>query len=106
MSNAPLLSTSRCKSFRVSSIISPWLYLVAGLLSIITVVFCVTGIRNSCARSDSQVSVLVPVSAAMYSASVDECVTVSCLAEAQSMGCPDTRIINPVTDLLVSVSAA
>eukprot|EP00173_Palmaria_palmata_P001531 Plantae.Rhodophyta-Palmaria_palmata.ctg18664.p2 GENE.Plantae.Rhodophyta-Palmaria_palmata.ctg18664~~Plantae.Rhodophyta-Palmaria_palmata.ctg18664.p2 ORF type:complete len:128 (+),score=5.72 Plantae.Rhodophyta-Palmaria_palmata.ctg18664:483-866(+) len=107
ISNAPLLSVSSRRSCRVSTTISPSWYFVDGLSSIRKVAgLLTTGIFSSSASDASHVSTLAPVSAAMYSASVDECVTVACLADDHTIGCFIAKTRSPVMDRLVSRSAA
>ena len=107
ISKAPLLSVSNNRSCRSSLIIAPSWYFVAGLLSILSDTGrLTTGIRNSSASEANHVSTLAPVSAAIYSASVDEWVTVACLADAHTIGCFMAKTSSPVIDRLVSLSAA
>lgn len=106
MSNAPLLSTRRCKTFfSVCTIELSW-YFVSGLLSIRSFVFVFNGTLNSSANFFDHVIVLVPESADIYSASVELCVTTTCLADVQIIGCPEAKTISPNTNRLVSISAA
>ena len=107
MSKAPLLSVSSNRSCRSSLIIDPSWYFVAGLSSILSDTGrLTTGIRSSSASEANHVSTLAPVSAAMYSASVDEWVTVAFLADDQTIGCFIARTNSPVIERLVSRSAA
>lgn len=65
-----------------------------------------TGIRSSPASDDDHVSTLAPLSAAMYSASVDEFATVASLFHAQKTGFFIARTMSLVIDRIVSRSAA
>lgn len=98
---------SRRRSCRVSSMTFPSLYFVTGLSSISNFAgLLTTGILSSSASDDIHVSTLAPVSAAMYSASVDEYLTVACRADDHTIGCFNSRTSSPVVGRFVSRSAA
>lgn len=61
---------------------------------------------KSSARFSRHVIVFVPVSAEIYLASVELCVTVNCLTDVHIIGCREANKINPETDRRVSRSAA
>lgn len=104
---SPLLSVSRRTSSRVSTTMWPSRYLVAGLSSVRNDPgWATTGIRNSLARVANHVRARAPVSAAINSASFDECATVVCRAEAQATGCSESTTSRPATVRRVSASAA
>ena len=85
---------------------TPSWYYVVGLSSIRSDTgLLTTGILISLANAN-HVSTFAPVTAAMYSASVDECVTVACRADAHTIGCFIANTSRPVIDLRVSRSAA
>ena len=106
MSNAPLLSTKIFRSFLVSSMILPSWYFVCGLSSILSIVFCLRGILSSFASEANHTKIHAPVSAAMYSLSVELWVTVACLELAQTSIIPEALTNTPDNDRLVFGSAA
>lgn len=67
---------------------------VAGLVT--------TGIISSSASDANHAGTFAPESASIYSASIEECVTVACLADDHTIGCFIARTNSPVIGRLVS----